>query len=119
MPSRLHKRTSLFLIIMLFTICISLSVTATANPTEKHILFLAPSTPDYPAFQLYTQGVKSSLAKKPGYKSIFHDTRTGNTVRLNQKGTFHNAQGYLLFREVCPLTLKGGFQMLRAVIVDD
>ena len=68
LPYRLLRKISLILISMLFTICFSFSVTATASPTEKHILFLAPSTPDYPAFQLYTQGVKNALAKNLGYE---------------------------------------------------
>ena len=62
------KGLSLLLIILLFMICFLFSVSASASPTEKHVLFLEPFTADYPSGLLYEQGVKNTLAEKSDYK---------------------------------------------------
>ena len=66
--NRLLQLVSVIIIFILLTIVFPSSVIATADPVEKHVLFLDPFTPDYPSFQLYEQGVKNTLAKNSGYK---------------------------------------------------
>lgn len=94
MPKGINRRISLSLIILLFMISFSFSVTVTASPTEKHVLFLDPFTPDYPAIELYHQGLKSTLTKNSGYKFSYSYEYLDLARYPNDEGYLQNTAQY-------------------------
>jgi len=86
--------TSLMTIIMLFVTCFVFSVSVTASPTEKHVLFLEPLTPDYPINQLYEQGVKNSLNKNTAYKFSYSYEYLDLARYPNDEGYLENVAQY-------------------------
>ena len=95
MPKRLNRIKSLLLIMLLFMIIFSSSVTVTASPTEKHVLFLNPFTPDYPGTELYNQGLKNVLAKNSGYKFSYSYEYIDLARHPNDESYFENIAQYL------------------------
>lgn len=88
MSKRLDRRISLCLIILLFMTCLSFSVSVTASPTEKHVLFLAPFTPDYPGTVIYEEGLKSALEGNSSYKFSY-------SYEYLDLARYPNDEGYL------------------------
>ncbi len=88
LQNRLRLMINLSLIILLFLIYCSFPVNVTASPTEKHVLFLSPFTPDFPANELYNKGLKSILQKDSSYKFSY-------SYEYLDFARYSNDEGYL------------------------
>ena len=92
---RLNRIISLFLIILLFMICFSFSMTVAASPTEKHVLILNAFTPDYPANELYSKGLKNKLDQNTQYKFSYSYEYLDLARYSNDKDYFEIVSQYL------------------------
>lgn len=75
-------------------LCFSFSVTVTASTIEKHVLFLAPQTPDYPGTELYEQGLKNTLAKNSDCKFSYSYEYLDLARYPNDEGYLQNTAQY-------------------------
>lgn len=75
-------------------LCFSFSVTVTASPIEKHVLFLAPQTPDYPGTELYEQGLKNTLVENSDCKFSYSYEYLDLARYTNDEGYLQNTAQY-------------------------
>ncbi|MGO0061328.1 ATP-binding protein [Brevibacillus fluminis] len=95
LKKRCSRITNLILILLLVTVIVPFSAAFAKSPIEKHVLFLMPFTPDYPAHGQFEEGVKTILQKTPNVSISYSYEYLDYARHSNDAGFIESTASYL------------------------